>query len=471
VICIRFVPLFHKLNLYTAYEFLEKRFDKKTRTFASLIFLTGRGLSTGISIVAPSIVLSAIFGWDIYSTNVLMGGFLILYTVKGGAKAVAYTQQLQFVIIIAGMALAGYYAVHLLPDKIGFLDSIHLADGAGKMNVITHGLNKNGDYNWNDKFNIWSGIFGGFFLALSYFGTDQSQVGRYLTAKSIREARKGLLLNGLLKIPMQFLILLVGILVFSFYQYHRAPINFNKKVNSELLQSVKRDSAILLNNNYDHDLSRLAVSLQTNSSDSVNFYQQEIKNNKLQFKELAKRAKINTDSDDTNFVFLQFVTDYLPVGVVGLLIAMIFLAAWGSIAAALNALASSTIIDIHKQYSSRERTQKEEFRLSRLYTLLWGLFCILAAQFATSMGSLIVAVNILGSLFYGVMLGLFLVAIYIRFVKGTAVFIAGIISQGLIFFIYFVLHFEGFLWLNVIGALTVILFAIIIQSFFSKKIR
>jgi solute:Na+ symporter, SSS family len=469
VICITFVPIFHKLNLFTAYEFLQKRFDKRTRTFAAFIFLLGRGLSTGISVVAPSIVLSYIFGWDIHITNVLMGGVLIIYTVSGGAKAVAYTQQLQFVIIILGMALAGYYAVHLLPNGVGFKESIQVAEQVGKMNIITTGMNAAGQYNWNDKYNIFSGIIGGFFLALSYFGTDQSQVGRYLTAKSIRETRISLLLNGLLKVPMQFLILLVGILVFSFYQYNKAPINFYSKSVAALMETPKKDSAVLLIQQYDIAKQKLQLQLTSNDNkDSAIYFQKQANFYKNEFKGLGKRQEIKI-MDDANFIFLQFVTDHLPIGIVGLLIAMIFLASWGSIAAALNSLASSTLIDVHKQYSSKELSSKEEYKLSKQYTLAWGLFSILAAQFATTLGSLIEAVNVLGSLFYGVMLGLFLVAFYIKYIKARAVFWSAVISQLLIFVIYFVLKFEGFLWLNLIGVTLVISIGLLLQILLPNK--
>jgi solute:Na+ symporter, SSS family len=470
VICITFVPLFHKLNLYTAYEFLEKRFDKKTRTFASIIFLVSRGLSTGISVVAPSLVLSTIFGWDIYITNILMGGILIIYTVSGGAKAVAYTQQLQFIIIIAGMALAGYYAVHLLPQGIGFKESINLATASNKMNIITTGINDKGQFNWNDKFNIFSGVIGGFFLALSYFGTDQSQVGRYLTAKSVKESRVGLLMNGLLKVPMQFLILLVGVLVFSFYQYNKAPINFNQNVTNQLLKTDKKDTAMALMDQYELEKGLLQKLIVKNeNTDSIGKVNATLSSLKKEYSILAKRAKIKADSDDTNYVFLKFVTDYLPIGVVGLLIAMIFLAAWGSIAAALNSLASSTMVDIHKQFATKQLNEKQEYQWSKGYTLGWGVFCIIAAQFATSMGSLIVAVNVLGSLFYGVMLGLFVVAFYLKFIKAKAIFIAAIISQLLIFYIHFGLHFEGFLWLNLIGVALVVAIATILQLLLPKE--
>ncbi len=463
VISIFFVPIFHKLNLYTAYEFLEQRFDKNTRTFASIIFLLGRGLSTGISVVAPSLVLSYLFNWNIYLTNVLMGGVLIVYTVSGGARAVAYTQQLQFVIIIVGMALAGYYAVHYLPGTAGFSDSWRVATNANRTNIITTGIDANGKFNWNDKFNVISGILGGFFLSLSYFGTDQSQVGRYLTAKNMKETRIGLMMNGLVKIPMQLLILLVGILVFGYYQYNQAPINFNKKVSIELAKSPVAAEAKRIETAFAMQKLKLenALANKTNN-DSIALYQDDVLALKKQFSNLAKAQKIE-NYDDTNYIFLQFVVDKLPKGIVGLLIAMIFLAAWGSIAAALNSLASSSLIDLHKPYAKKQLSEAEEYKWSKRYTLIWGIVCIIAAQFATDMGSLIVAVNVLGSIFYGVMLGLFLVAFFVKFVKAKAIFIAAIISQLLIFYIYFGLHFEGFLWLNVIGAFFVIILSCIIQ--------
>jgi solute:Na+ symporter, SSS family len=469
VIAYTFVPIFHKLNLYTAYEFLEKRFDKRTRTFAAIIFLVGRGLSTGISIVAPALVLSVLLGWDPYVTNIIMGGIVIIYTVMGGAKAVAYTQQLQFIVIIAGMALAGYFAVHLLPAHIGFSESIQLAKDAGKMNIITTGVNSNGQFNWNDKFNIFSGIIGGFFLALSYFGTDQSQVGRYLTAKNIKESRTGLLYNGLLKVPMQFLILLVGILVFSFYQFQKAPVNFNSVEVQKFYNSEKGDSARLLTTIYETDKRSLEKHLYNNNKDSVQYYQGKIAATKKLFVATAKRTKDKIDVDDTNYVFMNFVIRYLPTGVIGLLVAMIFLAAWGSIAAALNSLSSSSLIDIHQQYTKQNLTETKSYSLSKWYTLGWGVFCIIAAQFATSMGSLIVAVNVLGSLFYGVMLGLFLVAFYLKSIQAKAVFWAAVFSQLCIFYIYFVLKFEGFLWLNLIGAALVVFTAFFLQIFLFRK--
>jgi SSS family transporter len=469
VIAVVFLPIFHKLNVYTAYEYLEKRFDKRTRSFAAIIFLLGRGLSTGISIVAPSIVLSTLLGWNVNITNLIMGGIVIFYTVSGGAKAVAYTQQLQFVVIIVAMVLAGYYAVHYLPAGLGFSEAVQYAKDAGKMNIVTTGIKADGSYNWNDKFNIYSGIIGGFFLALSYFGTDQSQVGRYISAKTVKESRRGLLWNGLLKVPMQFLILLVGILVFVFYQYNPSSINYNNEAVQRFFSSEKGDSAKKLAAQYQQQQQQLLSHINNGTKDSIQYYQQKITSTKKNFSALASRTKAKIDVDDTNYVFMHFVVTHLPKGVIGLLVAMIFLAAWGSIAAALNSLASSSIIDLHKQYTTAYLSELREYKLSKWYTLGWGLFCIAAAQFATSMGSLIVAVNVLGSIFYGVMLGLFLVAFFLKFIKAKAVFWAAVISQLIIFYIYFILKFEGFLWLNVIGAALVVGIAVVVQLFIKSS--
>ncbi|MBL7728704.1 MAG: sodium:solute symporter, partial [Dinghuibacter sp.] len=463
-------PLFRKLNLYTAYEFLETRFDKKTRTFTSFLFLLSRGLSTGISIVAPSLVISSILGWDIYWTNVVMGGLLIIYTVSGGARAVAYTQQLQFIIIFLGMALAGYYAVKLLPAGIGFKEAMDTAGDAGRMNIITTGINKEGQYNWNDRFNIISGIIGGFFLAWSYFGTDQSQVGRYLTAKSVRESRMGLIMNGLVKVPMQFFILLTGVLVFAYYNYQPGPVNFNRQVTQKVEQSVYKNEAQTINAAYQEtkkELSQLLVEQQNTATPEAKARMTGLYRNadslRKAYQTLASKAGAG-NADDTNYIFFAFITSHLPAGIVGLLIAMIFMASWGSIAAALNSLASSSMVDFHKQYSRKTLTEEQEYTTSKWYTFAWGMFCILAAQFATSLGSLIVAVNVLGSLFYGTILGIFMVAFYLKKVKGHAVFFSAVIAELFVCYVYFILHFDGFLWLNVIGALIVFILSPIAQS-------
>ncbi len=454
VICIFFVPVFRKLKVYTAYEFLENRFDLKTRSLTSALFLISRGLSTGISIYAPSIILSSLLGWNIYYTNLVMGGLLIIYTMSGGARAVAYTQQLQLIIIIAGMFLAGYMVINLLPAGMGFSDAVKVAGSQGKMNIITTGFT-NQHFDWKDKYNIWSGLLGGFFLSLSYFGADQSQVGRYLTAKSDKESKIGLLTNGLVKVPMQFLILLVGILVFSFYQYHKAPIYFDEAKVIVAKKTVYKDSLISLENQYSYALTGNNSALATEL--------------RAQFKSVLKKAIPGDDANDTNFIFLRFVIDNLPKGLVGLLIAVIFLAAWGSIAAALNSLASCTVVDFHKKFINKNCTEAVDYNISRWYTFGWGVFSVVVAMFAYNLGnSLIEAVNILGSLFYGVILGIFLVAFWINYVKGNAIFIAAVISELLVILIYN-LNLVSFLWLNVIGVVLVIFFGVLIQLILPAK--
>lgn len=449
VICIVFVPVFNNLKVYTAYEFLEKRFDLKTRTLTSFLFQISRGLSTGISIYAPSLILSSLLDWNIYYTNIIMGGMLIIYTVSGGARAVAHTQKLQLFIVVIGMAVAGYIVVHLMPENVGFLDALHLGGKNGKMNIITTGETANG-FDWKDKYNIWSGIIGGFFLALSYFGTDQSQVGRYLTAKNNRQGKLGLLMNGIVKVPMQFLILMLGVLVFSFYQYHKAPVYFNETQAQRAKQTSYRNELINLENQY------------TAISPTDNLQKTKIKN---EYKSVLSKALPHEDVNDTNYIFLHFVIDYLPKGLVGLLIAVIFLAAWGSIAAALNALSSCTVVDIHKRLLNKNLTEQQDYRVSKFYTFCWGIFCILVAEFASNLGnSLIETVNILGSLFYGVILGIFLIAFWFKQIKANALFYAALIAEIFVILIY-IADVISFLWLNVIGALLVILLGYLLQIF------
>lgn len=504
LLCITFVPIFHKLKVYTAYEYLENRFDVKTRTLTSFLFLLQRGLSTGISVYAPSIILSSLFGWNIYWTNIFMGGLLIIYTVSGGARAVAYTQQLQFVIIFIGMLITAYMVVHLLPEGINFIDTLKVSGKLGKLNVITTGYTNKG-FNWDDRYNIWSGVIGGFFLALSYFGTDQSQVGRYLTAKTISESRIGLLMNGLVKVPMQFLILLVGALVFTFYQFNPAPLFFNETQVVKVASSSYKDSLHLIQQQY----TRFSAQKKQLVTDFINDYKTgknteqsasalkkvNLETEKLRndFKNILKKDDVKGDHNDTNYVFLRFVVDYMPKGLIGLLIAVIFLASWGSIAAALNSLASSTVVDIHKKFVNKECTEAHDYKISKWYTFSWGIFSIIVAQFAGNMGSLIEAVNVLGSLFYGVILGIFLVAFYMKRINGNAVFISAILVEIIIILSFIwpwitqkfpavidnipgtLNRFMGglssisFLWLNAIGSIGTALAALVLQMFFKTK--
>ncbi|MEO6540643.1 MAG: sodium:solute symporter [Ferruginibacter sp.] len=454
VISIFFVPVFTRLKVYTAYEFLENRFDLKTRTLTSFLFLLSRGLSTGISIFAPSIVLSSLMGWNIYYTNLVMGGLLIIYTMSGGAKAVAHTQKLQMIIVFVALFVVGYLAVKLLPDAIGFTEALHKSGEMGKMNIITTGFTKDG-FNWQDKYNIWSGLIGGFFLALSYFGTDHSQVGRYLTAKDVKESRKGLLINGLVKVPMQFFILLIGILIFSFYQYNKGPVYFDNVTLQEAKQTVKKDSLIMLE-------ARYAEAFAGKKMDEANAIRKD-------FKGVMERALPDKKPNDTNYIFLWFVKENLPVGLIGLIFAIIFLAAWGSIAAALNSLAACSVVDFHKKFFVKKGSELEDYKVSQWYTLGWGIFCIIISMFAYNIGnSLIEAVNILGSLFYGVILGIFLVALGIKFIRGHAVFYAAVISELLIILIY-QQNIVSFLWLNAIGAILVVALASLFQLFSKQK--
>lgn len=488
VVCILFVPIFHKLKVYTAYEYLENRFDNKTRTLTSFLFQLQRGLSTGISIFAPSIILSSLFGWNIYYTNILMGGLLVIYTMSGGAKAVAYTQQLQLIIIFTGMFLAAWMVVNMLPKNVGFTDALKISGKMGKLNVITSGF-ENGKFNWSDQYNLLSGLIGGFFLGLSYFGADQSQVGRYLTARSLTESRVGLLMNGLVKVPMQFLILLIGALVFTFYQFNKAPVFFNDTQVRKLERSVYKDSFLIVQQQYNaialqKEEAVIAYSQAEDRKDEMQKAQKitELKtlqagsdSLRIKVKQWLKTKEVGGDANDTNYIFLRFVVDHLPVGLVGLLIAIIFLASWGSIAAAINSLASCTMVDFHKRFTKKQQSDEEEYRLSKWYTLGWGIFCIVVAMFTYNIGnSLIEAVNVLGSLFYGVILGVFLVAFFIKKItNGHVVFWAALLAEVLVLTVFILTKLDvfemGFLWLNPIGALSVVLFSLLLQLVMVKK--
>jgi SSS family solute:Na+ symporter len=490
VICISFVPIFSRLKVYTAYEYLETRFDGKTRTLTSFLFLLSRGLSTGISVFAPSIILSSLLGWNIYWTNLFMGGLLIIYTMTGGAKAVAYTQKLQLIIVFVGMFLAAYMVVHMLPENIGFLDALKVGGKLGKLNVITTGITRKG-FDWSDQYNLLSGIIGGFFLALSYFGADQSQVGRYLTARSVKESRMGLIMNGFVKVPMQFLILLVGVLVFTFYLYNKAPVFFNDVQVKKLERSVYKDSFLLVQQRYDAIAvqKQQAVAAFTKADDdndkpAIDQSTTELRSLQRQSDTLRNKVKkwigskeVKGDNNDTNYIFLRFVVDYLPAGLVGLLIAIIFLASWGSIAAAINSLASCTMVDFHRRFTKNKESGEDEYRLSKWYTLAWGIFCIIVAMFTYNIGnSLIEAVNVLGSLFYGVILGVFLVAFFFKSIRNSnAVFWGAVLAELLVLIVFTLTKTNppvmkiGFLWLNPIGAIGVILFSSLLNGLLKQK--
>jgi len=476
VLCITFVPIFHRLKVYTAYEFLEKRFDLKTRALTSLLFLIQRGLSTGITIYAPSIILSTILGINTVYTTLFIGGLVIFYTVYGGTKAVSYTQLLQMSIIFLGMFLAGVVVVSLLPSGVGFTKALHLAGKMGRMNVIDW------KFDINNRYTVWSGLIGGFFLQLSYFGTDQSQVGRYLTGSSVGQSRMGLIMNGLIKIPMQFLILLIGVLVFAFYQFNQPPIFFNKyevmqvksgryakeyndlRTQYSLAFQQKKVSADELLKALDSK-NEAQINKATKNLNQADAVELTIRKNAV---DLIKKNNSKADTDDTNYVFLNFVTHFLPNGLIGLLIAIVFLASMGSTASALNSLASTTVIDIYKRVINSDASDKTYLNASRLATVFWGLVCIGMALYAAKLGNLLEAVNKLGSFIYGTILGVFIVAFYLKKIKGTAVFIAAIISEIIICVMGFY-EVIAYLWLNAIGCFLVIIIAMLISLAIREK--
>ena len=467
VLCVTFVPIYHKLKVFTAYEFLEQRFDLKTRVLTAFLFLVQRGLSTGITIYAPSVILAVILHINAVYTTLFIGTLVTCYTVYGGTKAVSYTQLLQMSIIFCGMFVAGVLTVVLLPHHAGFVNALKLAGKSGRINVIDW------KFNPNNQYNIWSGIIGGFFLQLAYFGTDQSQVGRYLTGSSVGQSRMGLIMNGLIKIPMQFLILLIGVLVFTFYQFHKPPVFFNSYEVNQVRQSKYAGVYNQLDSSYSKAFEKrrqAAVNL-VNAIDSGNERGIDAANSTLktaaansdtirkQAIGLMKKNNANANADDTNYVFLTFVTHYLPRGLIGLLVAIIFLASMGSTASALNSLASTTVIDVYKRIVNKNASDENYLNASRLATLFWGIVCILMALYAGKVGNLLVYVNVLGSYIYGTLLGIFVVAFYLKNIKGNAVFAAAVITELIICFLGYK-GYVAFLWLNAIGCLLLIIIAV-----------
>ena len=469
VICITFIPIYHKLKVFTAYEFLEQRFDVKTRTLASLIFLIQRGLGTGLTIYAPAIILSSLLGWNLNLMNLIIGVLVIIYTVSGGTKAVNVTHKQQMFVIMTGMFLTFYIILSYLPNELNFSNVLHIAGANDKMDIV------NFSFDPEERYTIWSGIAGGFFLALAYFGTDQSQVQRYLSGKSIRESQMGLIMNGFLKVPMQFFILLIGVLVFVFFQFHDAPLHFNpnnveiinnseyksdyegleKQLNA-VAEQKKEISMIYvsqLNQDYDNkELHNKLIALNTREKDLRD-----------QAKELISKADGGAETNDKDYVFIHFILNYLPQGLVGLLLAVIFSAAMSSSASGLNALASTTTIDIYKRYAGNNKPEKHFVNSTKLFTLLWGVIAILFACIGTLFENLIQLVNIIGSIFYGTVLGVFLVAFYIKYIKAEAIFWSACITQLAVIYIYYI-DVVSFLWLNIIGAGLTIVLALILQG-------
>ncbi|WP_374504913.1 sodium:solute symporter [Flavobacterium sp.] len=483
IVCVTFIPIYHKYKVYTAYEYLGKRFDLRTRSLAAILFLFQRGLGTGLTIYAPAIILSALLGWNINYLNIIIGLLVIIYTVTGGTKAVNVTQKQQMFIILVGMLITFFWILYYLPNDMSFSNAMHIAGANAKMDIVNFSLDP------EEKYTFWSGITGGFFLALAYFGTDQSQVGRYLSGKSVRESQMGLLMNGLLKVPMQFFILLTGVLVFVFFQFNPVPLNFNpnnklivenspyKKEYHALekkLELVSEDKKVInllyidqLNQDYDNPILRKEMIALSDKEKDL----------RDRAKEIISKADIHSETNDKDYVFFHFILNYLPKGLIGLLLAVIISAAMSSTASGLNALASTTTIDIYKRNLQLEKSEKHYLNASKLFTLFWGIVAILFACIGTLFENLIQLVNIIGSIFYGTVLGIFLVGIYSKRIQSDAIFFSAIFSQITIFIIYYFAIYIypsgeeklGYLWLNFIGAVLTIVIAWLLERLLFKN--
>ncbi|OSY88195.1 sodium:solute symporter [Tenacibaculum holothuriorum] len=462
IICLVFIPIYHKLKVYTAYEYLEGRFDQKTRTLTAILFLIQRGLAAGITIFAPAIILSAVLGWNLITLNIVIGVLVIIYTVSGGTKAVSVTQKQQMAVIFAGMFIAFYLILQYLPDGITFSKALEIAGASNKMKVL--------DFSWdlNNRYTVWTGILGGTFLMLSYFGTDQSQVQRYLSGKSARESQLGLIFNGLLKVPMQFFILLVGVMVFVFYQFNASPLNFNPKAGEAIANSNQETIAEYVKLEEKHrfiEERKKALIYEGLTDENVTKLQQfneEDKELKEQAKAIIIKADDQVETNDKDYVFIHFILNNLPKGLIGLLLAVILSAAMSSTASELNALASTTAIDLYKRNVIKEHSEAHYVKMSKWFTLGWGVLAILVACVANLFDNLIQLVNIIGSIFYGNVLGIFLLAFFFKFIRGNAVFIAAIITQLLIIYVWYV-DWLPYLWLNALGCGLVIAIACILQ--------
>ena len=477
IICVSFIPIYHKLKVYTAYEFLEGRFDLKTRSLTAILFLVQRGLGAGITIFAPAIILSTILKWNLNATILVIGLLVIIYTVLGGTRAVNVTQKQQMTIIMIGMFIAFFTILNLLPQNISFSNALQIAGAGDKLDILDF------SFDLENKYTVWTGLTGGVFLMLSYFGTDQSQVARYLSGKSIRESRLGLIFNGLVKVPMQFFILLVGVMVFVFYQFNQAPIFFNEVGVEKVMQSEYKEDfekiqtaynlnyqeksklqlayADAINNENISEAEKLGGAIKKLHSEEL-----ELRNSS---KELISKADSKIETNDKDYVFIHFILTQLPRGLIGLLLAVILSAAMSSCASELNALGSTTSVDIYKRSLAPGKDEAHYVKASKWLTLLWGLIAIAFATWGTLFENLIQLVNIIGSLFYGTILGVFIVAFYLKWIKGNAVFISALISEVIVIFIYY-LDIIPYLWLNLVGCFLVVIIATLLQStLFAKR--
>ena len=464
IICLFFIPIYHQLKVYTAYEFLEERFDLRTRTLTAILFLVQRGLAAGITIYAPAIILSVVLGWNLKILILLIGFVVIFYTLIGGTRAVNVTQKQQMFIIFFGMISAFVFIINSFPADVGFVKALTIAGATGKLDVIDF------SFDLNNRYTFWSGITGGLFLALSYFGTDQSQVQRYLSGKSLKESQLGLIMNGFLKVPMQFFILLVGVMVFVFYQFEPAPIHFNPKAVEAIENSTHAGDFKVLETELEiiQEQKRILL-LQPNSIDlkevaRLDHNEREIRS---EVKNLIKMAAPEIEVNDKDYVFISFILKYLPQGLIGLLLAVILSAAMSSTASELNALAATTVVDLYKRNRGTQ-TEQHYVNASKFFTLAWGIIAILFASFGSLVENLIQLVNIIGSIFYGTILGVFVVAIFLKSIKGQAIFYAALISETMIIYLFYMDLFS-YLWLNVIGTVLTIFLGYLLQFILPKK--
>ena len=481
LISIFFLPLYYKLKVYTAYEYLESRFDMKTRMLAAFIFLIQRGLAAGITIFAPSIILSSLLSWPLWVTNIIIGVLVIIYTVSGGTKAVTQTQKQQMAIMMGGMIVAGILVINALPQGVGFTDALHVAGKMGKLNIVDFSI---GEGFLQKRYTFWSGMTGAVFLFMSYFGTDQSQVQRYLSGKSLSESRLGLMMNGLLKVPMQFIILFIGVMVFVYYQYNQPPVFFNETVKEEMMATQYADQFEGMEAEYTgvFEEKRVAVTelneavrsenenAISDAKTRVNQLQDQSESIRDKTKALIAEALPNAETNDKDYIFMNFVMSTMPIGIVGLLFAVIFSAAMSSTSSELNALGSTTTIDFYKRRIKQDGDDQHYLQSSKMFTLAWGVLAIIFASTLSLFENLIQAVNLIGSLFYPIVLGIFVVAFFFKSIKSNAVFIGAIISQSLIIYIHYLNVHEiagiftmGFLWYNALGCIMVVLFSFLIK--------
>jgi len=484
LISIFFLPIYYKLKVYTAYEYLESRFDVKTRMLAAFIFLIQRGLAAGITIYAPAIILSSLLDWRLGYTTTIIGVLVIIYTVSGGTKAVTQTQKQQMAVMMGGMIAAGVLVIVSLPDNVGFVDAMHVAGKMGKLNVV------NFEFDLSDRYNFWSGMTGAVFLFMSYFGTDQSQVQRYLSGRSLSESRLGLMMNGLLKVPMQFIILFIGAMVFVFYQFNQPPVFFNDTIRQEVRVSQNGEKFTDLESEYEQvfqekrsAVNNLVETIDAGDEEAVNvaavqLNELQTKSDKIrnQAKSVIAETLPEAETNDKDYIFMNFVMNNLPIGVIGLLFAVIFSAAMSSTSSELNALGSTSVIDFYKRKINQKASDKHYLQSSKLFTLAWGVLAIIFASYLSLFENLIQAVNLIGSLFYPIVLGIFVVAFFFKYIKANAVFIAAVISQAIIILVHYLnvidqagLFTMGFLWYNAFGCLLVVVFGFLAQALFRQK--